>query len=92
MLPLFGSGIRVGTFPAGIFRTGTFPAGLGAAIGAGAVGVDVGVSTIIEADLQTLTLLSSQKVQVLLFTIIIHLVSILVRRPSFFVVRHVSYD
>ena len=80
MLPLFGSGIGAGTFPAG----------LGAAIGAGAVGVDVGVSTIIEADLQTL--LSSQIVEVLLFTLIIHLVCILVRRPSFFVVRHVSYD
>ena len=45
MLPPFGSGIRAGTFPAG-----TFPTGLGAAIGAGAVGVNVGVSTIIEAD------------------------------------------
>ena len=78
MLPLFGSGIGAGTFPAG----------LGAAIGAGAI--DVGVSTIIEADLQTL--LSSQLVEVLLFTLIIHLVCILVRRPSFFVVRHVSYD
>ena len=85
MLPLFGSGISAGTFPAGIF-----PAGLDAAIGAGAVGVDVGVSTIIEADLQTL--LSSQIVEVFLFTLIIHLVCILVRRPSFFVVRHVSYD
>ena len=47
MLPLFGSGIGAGTFPAGIFPAGTFPTGLGAAIGAGAVGVDVGVSTII---------------------------------------------
>ena len=90
MLPLFGSGIGAGTFPAGTFPAGTFPTGLGAAIGAGAVGVDVGVSTIIEADLQTL--LSSQIVEVLLFTLIIHLVCILVRRPSFFVVRHVSYD
>ena len=54
MLLLFGSGIGAGTFPAG-----TFPTGLGAAIGAGAVGVDVDVSTIIEADLQTL--LSSQR-------------------------------
>ena len=87
MLPLFGSGIGAGTFPAG-----TFPAGLGAAIGAGTVGANVGVSTIIEADLQTLTVLSTQKVEVLFFTIIIHLVCILVRRPSFFVVRHVSYD
>ena len=87
MLPLFGIGIGAGTFPAG-----TFPTGLGAAIGAGAVGVDVGVSTIIGADLQTLTLLSRQKVEVLLFTLIIHLVCILVRRPGFFVVRHVSYD
>ena len=85
MLPLFGIGIGAGTFPAG-----TFPTGLGAAIGAGAIGVDVGVSTIIEADLQTL--LSSQIVEVLLFTLIIHLVCILVRRPSFFVVRHVCYD
>ena len=85
MLPLFGSGIGAGTFPAGTFRTG-----LDAAIGAGTIGVDVGVSTIIEADLQTL--LSSQIVEVLLFTLIIHLVCILVRRPSFFVVRHVSYD
>ena len=92
MLPLFGSGIRAGTIPTGIFPAGTFPTGLGAAIGAGAVSVDVGVSTIIEADLQTLTFLSSQKVEVLLFTLIIHLVCILVRRPSFFVVRHVSYD
>ena len=90
MLLLFGSGIGAGTFPSGIFLAGTFPAGLGAAIGVGAVGVDVGVSTIIEADLQTL--LSSQIVEVLLFTLIIHLVCILVRRPSFFVVRHVSYD
>ena len=81
MLPLFGSGIGAGTFPAG-----TFPAGLGAGI----VGVHVGISTIIEADLQSL--LSSQIVEVLLFTLIIHLVCILVRRPSFFVVRHVSYD
>ena len=58
------------------------------------LGVDVGVSTIIEADLQTLTLhfLSSQIVEVLLFTLIIHLVCILVRRASFFVVQHVSYD
>ena len=85
MLPLLGSGIGAGTFPAD-----TFPTSLGAAIGAGAVGVDVGVSTIIEADLQTL--LSSQIVEVLLFTLIIHLVCILVRRPGFFVVRHVSYD
>ena len=60
MLPLFGSGIGAGTFPVGIFPAGTFPAGLGAAIGlsaaigAGAVDVDVGVSTIIEADLQNL--------------------------------------
>ena len=90
MLPLFGSGINAGTFPAGIFPAGTFPTGLGAAVGAGAVGVGVGVSTIIEADLQTL--LSSQKVEVVLFTLIIHLVCILVKRPSFFVVRHVSYD
>ena len=73
MLPIFGSGIGAGTFPSGIFLAGTFPAGLGAAIGVGAVGVDVGVSTIIEADLQTLTLLSSQIVEVLLFTLIIHL-------------------
>ena len=85
MLPLFGSGIGAGTFPAG-----TFPTGLGVAIGAGAVGVDVGISAIIEANLQTL--LSSQIVKVLLFTLIIHLIYILVRRPSFFVVRHVSYD
>ena len=90
MLPLFGSGIGAGTFPAGIFPVGTFPTGLSAVIGAGPVGVDVGVSTIIEAGLQTL--LSSQIVEVLLFTLIIHLVCILVRRPSFFVVRHVSYD
>ena len=87
MLPLFGSGIGAGTFPAG-----TFPTGLGASIGAGAVSVDVGVSTIIEADLQTLTVLSKQIVEVLLFTLIIHLVRILVRRPGFSVVRHVSYD
>ena len=46
MLPLFGSGIGAGTFTAG-----TFPTGLGASIGAGAVGVDVSVSTIIKADL-----------------------------------------
>ena len=90
MLPLFGSGIGAGTFLAGIFPAGTFPAGLGAAIGAGTVGVDVGISTIIEADLQTL--LSSQIVEVLLFTLIIQLVCILVRRPIFFVVRLVSYD
>ena len=90
MLPLFGSGIGTGTFPAGTFPAGTFPTGLSAAIGAGTVGVDVGVSTIIEANLQTL--ISSQIVEVLLFTLIIHLVCILVRRPSFFVVRHVSYD
>ena len=92
MLPLFGSGIGAGTFPAGTFPAGTFPTGLGAAIDAGAAGVDVGVNTIIEADLQTLTLLSRQKVKVLLFTLIIHLVCILVRRLSFFIVRHVSYD
>ena len=90
MLPLFCSGIGAGTFPAGTFPAGTFATDLSAAIGAGAVGVDVGVSTIIEADLQTL--LSSQIVEVLLFTLIIHLVCILVRRPSFFVVRQVSYD
>ena len=84
-MPLFGTSIGAGIFPGS-----TFPTGLGAAIGAGAVGVGVGVSTIIEADLQTL--LSSQKVEVVLFTLIIHLVCILVRRPSFFVVRHVSYD
>ena len=91
MIPLFGSGIGAGTFPAGIFPVGTFPAGtFPTGLGVGAIGVDVGVSTIIEADLQTL--LSSQIVKVLLFTLIIHLVCILVRRPSFFVVRHVSYD
>ena len=86
-MPLFGTSIGAGIFPGG-----TFPTGLDAAIGAGAVGVDVGVSTIIEANLQTLTVLSRQKVEVLLFTLIINLVYILVRRPCFFVVRHVSYD
>ena len=48
-MPLFGTGIGAGIFPGG-----TFPTGLGATIDAGAVGVGVGVSTIIEADLQTL--------------------------------------
>ena len=55
-MPLFGTGIGAGIFPAGIFPTGTFPAGLGTAISAGAIGVDIGVSTIIKADLQTLTM------------------------------------